>query len=224
MLKIYKMRIRYARANSLTQGQTANIWREMLLSSGLPIAKMDSDASRPRLTFGPPLALGQDSECEYIDLYFTDFVKDTEAFEALKKAEKGGIKVLESKEIPYQFPSIASLSDVVEYEVIGVDNFNPPPLEDFLGSKEIIVTTVHENGLRETVDIKPYILSAKLDGGVLKITLCKVNGRSVKVELFLAKWLNLGGNGQCNSFESSAVKIIKKNLYYSNSLGGYTLV
>ena len=224
MSKIYKMRIRYIRANFLTQGAVSAAWREIVQSSGLPYAKAEKvNPLFPRLTFGPPLALGMDGECEFVDLYFENLVTEAEVFDKLSLTKKEGISVAAARRIPYMFPSVASLSDAAEFWAAGFEKFGPPPLEDFL-KKDVFITVVHENGFREEIDVKPFLVRAEIDDGILKIMLRSVNGRNLRVELFLAGWLKNNALFENGAFVKHGVKIIKKNLYYQNSLGEYEVL
>jgi len=221
MSKIYKIRIRYIRAGSLTQGAVSAAWREVVQHSGLPYAKAEKiNPLCPRLTFGPPLAIGVDGECEFVDLYFENLVSEAEVFEKLSPAKKDVFQITGVKRVPYVFPSVASLADAAEFYISGFGKFNPPPLEDFL-KKEVFITVTHDNGFREEIDVKPFLVRAEVSDGVLKIMLRSVNGRNLRVELFLAKWLNNPALFENGAFVKHGVKIIKKNLYYQNSLGEY---
>ncbi|GHT38965.1 hypothetical protein FACS189437_01050 [Bacteroidia bacterium] len=224
MSKIYKMRIRYKREDFLTQGAVSAAWRELVQNSGLAYARAEKiNPLYPRVTFGPPLALGLASECEFVDLYFENFAGEAEVFEKLSLAKKEGIEITGVKHIPYVFPSVASLSDAAEFYVSGFEKFNPPPLENFL-KNGVLLTVAHENGFREEIGVKPYLVNAEVSDGILKITLRSVNGRNLRVELFLAKWLRQPALFENGVFVKHGVKIVKKNLYYQNSLGGYEVV
>ncbi|MDR0291200.1 MAG: hypothetical protein LBI01_00120, partial [Elusimicrobium sp.] len=74
------------------------------------------------------------------------------------------------------------------------------------------------------IDVKPFLVRAETDGGILKIMLRSVNGRNLRVELFLAGWLKQPALFENGAFVKHGVKIIKKNLYYLNSLGKYEAV
>ncbi|MDR0291680.1 MAG: DUF2344 domain-containing protein, partial [Elusimicrobium sp.] len=135
MSKIYKMRIRYTRANFLTQGAVSAAWREMVQSSGLPYAKAEKiNPLYPRLTFGPPLALGMDGECEFVDLYFESSLSEDAVFKKLSLTKKEGLQITGVRRVPYVFPSAASLTEAVEFYVFGFERFEPPSLENFLKS------------------------------------------------------------------------------------------
>ncbi|WP_187146161.1 DUF2344 domain-containing protein [Elusimicrobium minutum] len=218
------MRIRYARGKYMQQGEISAAWRDAVLKSALPYAAAEKiNKSWPRLTFGPPLAQGVLSNAEYVDLYFTQNVKESEVKQNILFGSDKGIKILEVKSIPYQFPSVANLTDAVEYEVRGIQKYNPVKLEEFLSGKNIFITVNQENISLE-IDIKPYIYKALADGDTLKIILQTVNGKSQRVELFLARWLNLDFPLPGEGFKKTEVEIIKQKLYYANSLGGYSEV
>jgi len=212
--------MKYVRANSLTQGAVSAAWREIVQNSGLPYLKAEKiNPLFPRLTFGPPLALGVDGECEFVDLYFERPAGEAEVLQKLSLTQKDGIKIIAAKRIPYIFPSVASLADAAEFWVSGYEKFKPAPLEKFLQKGSVSVT--HENGIKEEISVLPFILRAAEEGGVLKITLRSFNARNLRVELFLAGWLNNNALFENGAFAGQGVKIIKKNLYFQNSLGGY---
>ncbi|WP_424245306.1 radical SAM-linked protein [Elusimicrobium posterum] len=214
------MRIRYARAEFLSQQENAAILRGIISSSGLPYLKAEKvNMNWPRIAFGPQLALGYASNCEYADLYFDKPLEEQEAFAALTKQTHKGFKLMGIKNIPYKFPSISALCTAVQYSVHGLAALNPPELNKFLSSKEIVISRTNDNGFVIETDIKPYVYEASFDNEVLNVTLRYINDVPLKVELFLAKWLGPGAGFDDGENKLSSIKIIKENLYYSNSLG-----
>jgi hypothetical protein len=93
--------------------------RTSLRATGLPLAMSSARRSLPRVSFGPALASGQESRCEYLDLELTERSPLGEAIRRLEAALPAGYRVLEGRRIPLHYPSVESLASLAVYELHG---------------------------------------------------------------------------------------------------------
>ncbi len=74
--------------------------------SGVPVAFTEGFHARIRIGFGPALALGHASTCEWMDLDLAAPVASTEIQERLNRALPGGLRVSSVRFIPSSLPSL----------------------------------------------------------------------------------------------------------------------
>jgi radical SAM-linked protein len=71
----------------------------------------------PRVSFGPPLPVGQESRAEFLDMQVRGRFHPEEAREAINRALPPGVQILEIQEISLKSPSIFDTISKVVYEV-----------------------------------------------------------------------------------------------------------
>ncbi|MFA6093044.1 MAG: TIGR03936 family radical SAM-associated protein [Elusimicrobiota bacterium] len=192
---VFRFRVRVARkgpAAGLSHlGQIAAL-RAAVAESGLPfVPDGRRKQPRPRMAFGPAVALGYESEAEYFDMELTRSAEPAEIMRSLKFVG-AGFEVREARRIPPYFPSLESVINVARYELRG-----PFPedaacrLRALLERPEIVVEKVKDNGARvERIDAKPLILSAVLSASdCLDLVLRFGPGKTLKPEALLREWL-----------------------------------
>lgn len=167
--------------------------RAAVLASGLPyVPDGRRSRPRPRLSFGPAIAVGYESDAEYFDMETLEAVEPDEARARLGAVLPEGFAVREVRRIPRYFPSLDASINVVRYEVRG-----PFPAEAgtalraLLERGTIVVLKPKEGGARvERVDARPLIRSMTLAApDRLELLLRFGPKRTVKPEALLREWL-----------------------------------
>lgn len=74
--------------------------------SGIPIAYTQGFHPKPKLSFGPPLQLGIESRCEYVDYFFFGETSPNVVVERLNEELPEGISINGAQEIGLKHPSI----------------------------------------------------------------------------------------------------------------------
>lgn len=138
-----------------------------------------------KVSFGPALPFGYESESEYVDLYLGQRLKDEEIIYIIEKNISPEFSLIRFKTIPIHFPSIQSLVDFIEYEIIYKEKFD----------KKVLINFNQDNGF--TIDM---IYDVKIKDGIVNVILKKFT----KLELFIKYFLP----------EINPVKIVRKNLYW----------
>lgn len=118
----------------------------------------------PKMSYGNALALGTESQGEYVDIEIEE--DDLSVEEFLNKVSiqlPEGIDFIKAKEIDRQTPSLSSVIDYGEY-LFNIDLKRPMTKEfvkrkviDFMNNKEIIITKKNKKGKMVEVDIRPMI-------------------------------------------------------------------
>lgn len=190
----YRVRVgRLGEASRLTHLAQIESLRRAVVESGLP-AVMDSKRKRPRprLAFGPAIAMGYESLAEYFDLELEAKLAPEKVAESLAAALPKGFSLRGVRRIPRFFPSIDASVNVVRYTLSG--EFPPDAAERrdrMLERPEIVIEKMKEGGARvERVDARPLILKLDLtDSRRAELTLRFGPKRTVKPEAVVREWL-----------------------------------
>ena len=117
----------------------------------------------PKMSYGNALALGVESQGEYVDIEIEDDIEVKEFLERINEQLPDGIKFVKGQEIDPKTPSLSSIIVYGEY-IFNIDLEVPLSKEfvksrvlNFVKSKEIIVTKKNKKGKKVEVDIRPMI-------------------------------------------------------------------
>ena len=117
----------------------------------------------PKMSYGNALALGVESQGEYVDIEIEDDIEVKEFLERINEQLPDGIKFVKGQEIDPKTPSLSSTIVYGEY-IFNIDLEVPLSKEfvksrvlNFVKSKEIIITKKNKKGKKVEVDIRPMI-------------------------------------------------------------------
>ena len=117
----------------------------------------------PKMSYGNALALGVESQGEYVDIEIEDDIEVKEFLERINEQLPDGIKFVKGQEIDPKTPSLSSIIVYGEY-IFNIDLEVPLSKEfvksrvlNFVKSKEIIRTKKNKKGKKVEVDIRPMI-------------------------------------------------------------------
>lgn len=117
----------------------------------------------PKMSYGNALALGVESQGEYVDIEIEDDIEVKEFLERINQQLPDGIKFVKGQEIDPKTPSLSSIIVYGEY-IFNIDLEVPLSKEfvksralNFVKSKEIIITKKNKKGKKVEVDIRPMI-------------------------------------------------------------------
>ena len=117
----------------------------------------------PKMSYGNALALGVESQGEYVDIEIEDDIEVDEFLERINNQLPEGIKFITGQEIDPKTPSLSSVIVYGEY-IFNIDLDTPLSKEfvksrvlNFVKSEEIIVTKTNKKGRKVEVDIRPLI-------------------------------------------------------------------
>ena len=122
----------------------------------------------PKMSYGNALALGVESQGEYVDIEIEDDIEVKEFLERINEQLPDGIKFVKGQEIDPKTPSLSSIIVYGEY-IFNIDLEVPLSKEfvksrvlNFVKSKEIIITKKNKKGKKVEVDIRPMIINFDL--------------------------------------------------------------
>ena len=167
MLSISKLiRVKYKKEDEMIFISHLDLQR--LLQRAFRRAKINLSYSEgfnphPKMSYGNALALGVESQGEYVDIEIEDDIEVKEFLERINEQLPDGIKFVKGQEIDPKTPSLSSIIVYGEY-IFNIDLEVPLSKEfvksrvlNFVKSKEIIITKKNKKGKKVEVDIRPMI-------------------------------------------------------------------
>ncbi len=115
-----RIRMRYTktgRLRFLSHLDFMTLFHRTAVRAGVPIAFSQGFNPHPKVAFGPALSVGIESEAEYLDLETDPFVDLSKIIVDLNNCLPEGIKVLESRAVPKNAPSLSGSISRYVYEV-----------------------------------------------------------------------------------------------------------
>ncbi|MDR1942295.1 MAG: TIGR03960 family B12-binding radical SAM protein [Endomicrobium sp.] len=178
---------------------------------GLAVSFTAGFSPQVKSSFGPPVSVGHESSCEYMDLYFNEKKDLGEIKEKISAVLPDGFCLLSVKKIPLKFPAIDVLVNVAEFSIKNVAVLDKD-VEKFMSCGQIIVEKT-KKGKTVEIDAKPLIKNMQVCGSTLKMSLYFGESKSVKPEAVLKKLLENHAN------YATICNIERTNLYIETTDG-----
>lgn len=174
----------------VSQLEQIDFFRRALKRTKLPLAYTNGFSPQVKAAFGPAIAVGYESDSEYVDLSLTEKVDLEQIKQEISKILPEGYKLLNAKYIPLRFPSIESIVNLAEYTVKGV-KLEQSYLDEYLNQDKILIKKVKKD--KETiVDVKDLIQKIQIiDDNTLKIFLRFGPTKNMKLEKILQNLLKI---------------------------------
>jgi len=177
--------------------------------SGIPVAYSQGFNPRPIISFCQPLALGQSSESEYLDMEILEKSRP-DYINKLNQYLPDGIEILDFKNIIGKPKALTSAINLVDYEVNNLDtDIDQSQVDVFLKKNEIVVER-DRKGVIKQIDIRPFIDTITNDNKRLKIRTKTINGNTVRVTEILDSLFENGKHSSGN------LSIHRKNQFVQN--------
>ena len=225
--KIYKMRIVFhLPADAPGRADLVGTLRTWVQKSGLPFARAKQNFKVPRLAYGPSVKRGQFATREYVEIYLFTSVRAQKARERLERCKPQGLTILDAKRIPFALAGVQQLASVVVYEVQGdFASYHPQQtLENYIASSRLESTRLAANGLRLTMDMKPFVRGARmLDASRAELTLSRVDERWISPLEVISAWLGEDFSAGENTADTRFT-IIRQGLYWVDSQNNLHLI
>lgn len=208
-----RMRLRFSKKGSVkyvSHLEQIEVLRRAARRSGLPVAYTAGFSPQVKSSYGPPLSVGHESMCEYMELYFSEKVNAEDVISKFSDNLPHGFAILDAKRVPLTFPSIDILANIAEFSIKNVD-ISVERISEFLAMESIIVEKIKKGKIVE-IDARPLIRKLRLENGNLIMHMRFGNSKSVKPELILKKLLeNQENYAKIYSIEKSKLYIELSN-------------
>jgi radical SAM-linked protein len=159
-------------------------WVRALRRLGLPLAYSFGFSPHPKVSIAAPLPVGFGAERELLELQLDARVDAGELARRLPAELPPGLALRGVEELPLDAPPLAAQVRAADYAVRFLDP--PPPdlgerLERLLAAESLPFTRVRAKK-EVRFDLRPRILEAHLDGGVLSLRLAHGPGGAARPE------------------------------------------
>lgn len=211
--ELFKYRIKLSnRDGKLIHHEVRRSIKNALIGSGLKYAQ---NKTWPRMFFGPSFAEVFKTNCEFVDICLTQETKVEDIKQKLSAVLPDIFKVQDVKPLPNAFSSVEKLASHAVYQIKGIC------LSDAQLQKNIKagISLVHFNGMRQTIDISPFITQVKRVSDdeieVISPVVVWVGSISLKQVFMTLLGLDVDLNG---------AEIVRSALLWQDSLGNWQTV
>ncbi len=97
---------------------TGRVLRRALNRAGIAVAYSQGFSPRPKISFGPPLAVGHLSETEYVDVAVAEPIEAQRLADGLNAVLPAGLNVLWVGKVPPGSPSVSAAITELEYKSV----------------------------------------------------------------------------------------------------------
>lgn len=179
---IFKYRVTLSKSgNSISHHEKRRMLRDAIVSSGLKYAQ---NKNQPKFSLGPGAHEEEASNCEYADICLLEDTNVEIIKQKLAPYITGGFKIEEIKEVPYTICSVEALASYARYILKGVTADTDKVLNCARAECEVI----HDNGMRELLNIRPFIHSInKINGDEVELIIKLDVLRSIGLVQMLTK-------------------------------------
>ena len=181
------LRLRYVKRGVLAYVSHLDVLRTFIKAlhrAELPLAYSEGFSPHPKLTFAAPLPVGQESECEYLDVRLSAELEPVRAMEALNATLPAGLRITAAGYPTAKFTAVDRASYCITLRTAGADVALCERCVSLLSAKPLLVFKRSKAGDRD-VDVSPSILS--------------VNGEYVNGEIRLFVTLRAEGGAFLNT-------------------------
>ena len=115
------LRVKYRKGEDvrfISHLDTARALRRALNRAGIAVVYSQGFSPRPKISFGPPLAVGHLSETEYVDLAMMEPIDPQRLVDRLNSVLPSGLHVLWAGKIPAGSPSVSAAITELEYRAL----------------------------------------------------------------------------------------------------------
>ncbi|NLW55420.1 MAG: DUF2344 domain-containing protein [Firmicutes bacterium] len=170
-MKKIKYRIQYSKTDAARFTSHLDVARAIsrtLRRAGLPVAFSLGFNPAPRLSFGPPLPLGLESEAEFFDLELTADLAAEAVFQALKETLPPGLKVIKVQRLIGKTSSLMAGIKALSYQFLlqphaELGQLQVKSLLEQLWTKSELPVMKRTKSGEQVVNIRPLWLDYRLD-------------------------------------------------------------
>ena len=217
----FKVRIKYTRTGQLRFLSHLDLMTAIIRTfrrTDIPVAYSEGFTAHPKISFGPALPVGTESESEYLDAELTYKISLDKMLSSLNAQFPNGIKAIDAQYLLSKTESLSAAVTGFSYIVTILSdtafNISKDIIDEFLQKKSIIIKRETGSGEKE-IDIRPYIKELAIASNNLEVSLHMLiqnrDGRGCKPTEILNALLHLSED------ELRSVMIKRTGLYiYKN--------
>ena len=163
-------RIKYSKqgvTRFISHLDTMRAIKRALSRADIPVAYSEGFNPRPKISMGPPLALGCESRCEWADIVLTRPIAPDKLRLKLDNAMPEGLDLLEIDRVHGASPKLSGascISYMVELPLGETIESAPLNIRRFLDKESAPLDRVRKNK-KTTVDVRSFVLGASVGAG-----------------------------------------------------------
>jgi radical SAM family uncharacterized protein/radical SAM-linked protein len=203
-----KFRVRFSKTGEmryLSHQEIITALLRALKRAKIPAAYSSGFHPHPRISFGPALAAGVEGLNEFFDIEMTALIDPADFQKKLNRELPEGFEILNAALIPKNEKSLNNLFSRYEYEII-INSTLEKHITSFIQKENYPVPRE-----KKTVDIRPMVEKAGINGNILYLLLTDTEKAKVRLNEILREML------QQTTEEVQSLMIKRISLYGYNS-------
>ncbi|PKM93008.1 MAG: hypothetical protein CVU80_00420 [Elusimicrobia bacterium HGW-Elusimicrobia-4] len=214
---ISKIRVKYAKGKPLrflTHLEVVSAIRQAVRRASLPVCMSNGFSPQPKISFGPPLAVGYTSTCEIFDMEMFRRIGADEVEKALSSSMPPALGIISASSVPVVSKSVELLVNVAKYSVeMSLQNdIAQTKIKDFFSSKEFLIERITDKS-RRTIDVRPLMVYMKYTDGKIEMLLRFGPKKTAKPDVIIQKVFGLADD------EKSELIINRDEFFYETANG-----
>jgi len=181
-----RVRVVYTKLGQLSlisHSELMNLFFRAFSRAGLPVRFSEGFNPHPKVSFGPALSVGVESEAEVLDMELDYAIDLSSVVKALNNALPDGVRILEARVLPEGAPPAGVGVRCHTYHAVapaGLRDMLTSLVHAFFEKASVVVARRTDKGERE-LDIRPMVADVSvLEDGMVTFTICEHNGRFAK--------------------------------------------
>ena len=201
---------------------TMRYFQKAMRRAGVDIVYTEGFSPHQKMSFAAPLGVGILSEGEYMDIEVHSVPSGRSLLESLNQAMVEGMEVVSCKLLPEGSGKAMALVAAADYALRFRQGYEPESFEAFadafsafISRPELPVTKSTKKGER-TLDLKPLIYHASIQGQTILLSLCTGSTDNVKPELVMETFYR----SQDKEMPEFAFEITRLEIYADIGING----
>ena len=217
MRAISKIRVKYTKEKPLrflTHLEVVSAIRQAVRRASLPVCISSGFSPQPKISFGPPLAVGYTSNCEIFDMEMFRRIGADEVEKALSSSMPPALGIISASSVPVVSKSVDLLVNAAKYSIsVGVSvSIAEQKIKDFFSAKEFLIERITDKS-RRTIDVRPLMVYMKYIDGKIEMLLRFGPQKTVKPDVVIQKVFGLTDD------EKSGLIINRDQFFYETANG-----
>ena len=220
-------RLKFARKNGLrfiSHLDQIQLIRRIIRRAKLPVSYSSGFHPQPKISFGPAISVGYESESEYIDIEFFKSVDEKTVAKLIIEQLPESFSLLEVRRIPDYITSLETAINLAKWEVkfnnntlasLSNSRMIESKLKEFLDKKEVVFEYVKNNEVKK-IDIRQLVVDIKYYDNKIELLLRFGPKRNIKPEKIIEFIFGLANE------ETKLFEVCRKSLYIERPDGSIT--
>lgn len=214
---ISKIRVKYTKEKPLrflTHLEVVSAIRQAVRRASLPVCMSSGFSPQPKISFGPPLAVGYTSNCEIFDMEMFRRIGSDEVEKALSSSMPPVLGIISASSVPVVSKSVELLVNAAKYsaEMSLQNEVAQIKIKDFFSAKEFLIERITDKS-RRTIDVRPLMIYMKHSDGKIEMLLRFGPQKTAKPDVIIQKVFGLTDD------EKSELIINRDQFFYETANG-----